>query len=129
VTTGLAPEARALYERFAGELGPQRRARVAVSAAAAGRFDVAVVAFDSFALLPLVCGLLAAHGLDIESGQVRTLAPGLAAGEKGGLRVVDVFRVRPLGGEPPAEDADVVLVGEKLVCNAGVFNCTGSPSL
>ena len=96
-----SPEGIARHARLAAELGPGRRARLAVTPLEGGACDVAIVAFDYFAELSLLCGLLAAHGLDIETGHAHTLRPGpppLPA------RIVDVFRVRPRGG--PLPDAD-----------------------
>jgi glutamate-ammonia-ligase adenylyltransferase len=92
---------RALAVRLAAELAGARRVRVHVQAADSGRFDVTVVALDGRGLLAVVCGVLALHGLDVESGSAKPLdAPGVSA------RVVaDVFRVRPRGGGPPDGDA------------------------
>jgi [glutamine synthetase] adenylyltransferase / [glutamine synthetase]-adenylyl-L-tyrosine phosphorylase len=111
-----APEDVALHARLAAELGPGRRARLAVTAREGGRYDVAVVAFDYFAELSILCGLLASHGLDIEAGHVHTLAaadaarPPVRAGRPprprpapaaASRRIVDVFRVRPRDSRPP----------------------------
>src|SRR5882672_2809148 len=65
----------AAHVRLAGELNPGRPARVAVTAAAAGDWDVTVVAYDFFAEFAILCGLLSAHELDIVSGHVHTFAP------------------------------------------------------
>ena len=113
-----APEDVALHARLAAELGSGRRARLAVTARADGRHDVAVVAFDYFAELSILCGLLASHGLDIEAGHVHTLAaadaarpparagrphrPPRPAPAAASRRIVDVFRVRPRDGRPPS---------------------------
>src|SRR5262245_35704283 len=107
----------ALHAGLAAGLAPGRRARLAVTAREAGCFDVAVVAFDYFAELSILCGLLASHGLDIEAGHVHTLAPAevaRAAFRRGraprpvpaaaSRRIVDVFRVRPRDGRAPAAD-------------------------
>jgi glutamate-ammonia-ligase adenylyltransferase len=86
---------------------------VELSAAAAGRLDVTVVAFDFFSAFALVCGVLAARGLDIESGRAHTQAsldvpsgaprprprgrrPRRAEpGQASSRIIVDEFRVRP----------------------------------
>lgn len=112
-----APEDIALHARLAAELGPGRRARLAVAARSEGRYDVAVVAFDYFAELSILCGLLASHGLDIEAGHVHTLAPAELArvpARRGrpprpvpaaaSRRIVDVFRVRPRDGRAPSAE-------------------------
>ncbi|HEY6547684.1 MAG TPA: hypothetical protein VI589_07250, partial [Vicinamibacteria bacterium] len=118
------PLAVARHAVLAASLGPARRARVSVTPRAAGTFDVAVVAFDYLAELSIVCGLLAAHGLDIEEGHAHTLEPeteaddasSRAPGEpdrarrrrsapRRARRIVDVFRVRPRDGHPPEGEA------------------------
>ncbi len=106
-----SPESIARHARFASELGPGRRARLAVTPHEDGRCDVAIVAFDYFAELSILCGLLAAHGLDIERGHVHTLdpvPPQPATFPRGRERraasprlIVDVFRVRPRSGRAP----------------------------
>lgn len=77
-----------------------RRVRVEVVDAGAGRFDVRVEAPDARGLLAVVCGVLAAHGLDVESGLAE--APDAPARPRS---VEDVFRVRPLDGRPPDASA------------------------
>src|SRR5262249_3978573 len=68
-----APESVAAHVRMAAGLGPSCPARVAVTPRDDGRYDVAVVAFDYFAILSVLCGLLAVHRLSIESGHAHTL--------------------------------------------------------
>src|SRR5215470_8478430 len=68
------PESVAAHVRMAAALGPACPARVAITARDEGRFDVAVVAYDYFAILSVLCGLLAVHRLGIESGHAHTLA-------------------------------------------------------
>ncbi|HEY6546533.1 MAG TPA: hypothetical protein VI589_01455, partial [Vicinamibacteria bacterium] len=98
-----SPADIARHAALAASLGPSRRARVSVTPREAGAFDVAVVAFDYFAELSIVCGLLAAHGLDIEAGHAHTLEPTTETRTKlrPARRIVDVFRVRPRSGRPP----------------------------
>jgi glutamate-ammonia-ligase adenylyltransferase len=90
----------ALAARLAADLAAGRRVRVQVAEAGSGRSDVTVVAYDARGLLAVVCGVLAEHGLDVESGVADALdAPGRS-------RVVaDVFRVRWRDGRPPDADA------------------------
>jgi glutamate-ammonia-ligase adenylyltransferase len=90
-----APEDVAVHVRMAAELGPSWPARLAVTAREDGRYDVAVVAFDYFAEFSILCGLLTAHRLSIESGHVHTFAG----------KIVDVFRVVPLAGRGAPEEA------------------------
>ena len=91
----------ALAVRLATGLAGARRARAHVEAGDSGRFEVTVVAFDARGLLAIVCGVLAVHGLDVESGSAEPLdVPGVSK-----HLVVDVFRVRPRDGRPPDGDA------------------------
>jgi hypothetical protein len=62
------PEDVASHVRMAAELAPSRPARLSVTAREGGCYDVAVVAFDYFGAFSILCGLLAAHRLSIESG-------------------------------------------------------------
>ncbi|MBO0800371.1 MAG: hypothetical protein J2P31_16240, partial [Blastocatellia bacterium] len=83
-----------------------------------GEFDIIIVGFDYLSEFSLICGLLSAFGLDIQSGKIysfakpspaaavhsprirrhhsRTKRPG-QAGQAGqaSIRIVDVFTVRP----------------------------------
>jgi len=115
------PEDAARHARLAAELSSERPARVSVEPRAEERYDVAVVALDYFSEFAILCGILAAHGLDIESGHVHTGAPAPAAPAlpRGARRrpahiasrkIVDVFRVRPRREPPDAE----ALEGELL---------------
>ena len=102
----------ASHFRLASTLGRERPARVAVVTRDGGRYDVVVVAFDYFAEFSIVCGLLAVHGLNIESGHVHTFTPGGAVrGRRPPPRkIVDVFRVVPRPGRP-APDGRVLEEG------------------
>jgi glutamate-ammonia-ligase adenylyltransferase len=114
----------ALHHGLASELGVFRPARVRVREAPDGRLDVTIVGLDFFAEFALVCGLLAAAGLDIESGHVDTSAPvatgagdpvgrarrpppAAAGAPPRGRLIVDEFRVVPREGSrraiPPLE--------------------------
>jgi glutamate-ammonia-ligase adenylyltransferase len=98
-----APEDVAGHVRMAAELGPTRPARLAVTPRPEGRYDVSVVAYDYFAEFSLLCGLLAAHRLSIESGHVHTFGPAAAPPRK----IVDVFRVVS-GGAPRGPEQAVL---------------------
>ena len=115
----------ALHHGLARELGSSRPARVKVRDAAFGRLEVTVVGLDFFAEFALLCGLLAAASLDIESGHIDTSAPA-AAGPRpqlgrgkrpprpspssdappAGRLIVDEFRVRPREPPPPAAELE-----------------------
>ena len=108
----------ALHLALAAELGPSRPARVKVREGPGGRLDVTIVGLDFFAEFALVCGLLAAASLDIESGHVDTSAsvapaprhevlwrgrrlprPAEPSGAPpSGRLIVDEFRVKPREG-------------------------------
>jgi len=69
------PEELALHVRLASELGAAHPLRVNASPAPDGRLDVTVVGFDFFSAFALLCGVLAARGLEIEAGRASTQAP------------------------------------------------------
>jgi glutamate-ammonia-ligase adenylyltransferase len=105
------PDDAAAHARLAAELTPDRPARLRVEPRGDGRFDVSVVAYDYFAEFAILCGLLSAHGLDIESGHVHTGAPAPAPPPPprgvrrrppaaSARKIVDVVRVRPRRGDP-----------------------------
>jgi glutamate-ammonia-ligase adenylyltransferase len=107
----VGPEDAAEHGRMAAELTPDRPARLRVTPREGGRYELAIVAFDYFAEFAILCGLLAAHGLDIESGHVHTSAAAPPPVPPRGLRrrpppsgsarrIVDVFRVRPRRAPP-----------------------------
>jgi glutamate-ammonia-ligase adenylyltransferase len=111
------PEEVARHVAMAAALSPDRPAAVRALARAAGRFDVVVVAYDYFAELSFLCGLLAAEGLSIEAGEVHTLLPtpvprvhprrrGPRAPAAPSRQIVDIFRVCPRDpSRPPDADA------------------------
>lgn len=116
----------AAHVRMAAELGPARPARVALAAAGEGLHELVVVAYDFFAEFAIVCGLLAAHGLDIVSGHVHTFAPAAAAprpARRGSRRpappparkIVDVFEVRSRDGRAPDAAALEATLNELLL--------------
>jgi [glutamine synthetase] adenylyltransferase / [glutamine synthetase]-adenylyl-L-tyrosine phosphorylase len=110
-----------LHHALAAEVSPSRPARVKIREVRGGRLEVIVVGLDFFAEFALVCGLLAAAGLDIESGHVDTSAAAprhevlwrgrrlpRAASAPGtppsGRLIVDEFRVAPRdAGRPEPE--------------------------
>jgi glutamate-ammonia-ligase adenylyltransferase len=75
------PEEAGLHLRLARGVSPVRPARVSVASAPPGRLRVTVVGLDFFAEFALLCGVLSARGLDIESGHVHTSAPRAQARE------------------------------------------------
>ncbi len=120
-----APEDVARHVRMASQVTAARPALLAVTPRPEGCYDVAVVAFDYFAEFSILCGLLAAHRLDVQSGHIHTFsASGAeAAPARSGRRrarrpsgapsrkIVDVFRVVSRDGRAPDQAA---LEGELL---------------
>ena len=114
------PEDAAQHALLAAELTPARPARLSVEPKAEGRYDVVVVALDYFAEFALLCGMLASHGLDIESGHVHTGAQAAAPPPRSprgarpkpapARKIVDVFRVLPRRGAPDAATLEAELV-------------------
>ncbi len=103
------PEDVAAHLRLITSLSPERPGRVRVSPRENGRFDVAVVAFDYFGEFSMLCGLLAVHGLDIDSGHVHTYTPadsparlvrGRGRAARPSPKIVDIFRVAPRRAPP-----------------------------
>lgn len=116
------PEDAARHARLAADLTHERPARLSVEARVQGRYDIAVVALDYFSEFAIVCGLLAAHGLDIESGHVHTgeSAPAPPPRERrprrrpasvAARKIVDVFRVHPRRQPPEPGALEAELVG------------------
>jgi [glutamine synthetase] adenylyltransferase / [glutamine synthetase]-adenylyl-L-tyrosine phosphorylase len=114
-----APEDVAAHVCMASQLTAARPARLAVTPRPEGRYDVAVVAFDYFAEFSILCGLLAAHRLEVESGHIHTFSASGAdaapapsgrprARRPSGApsrKIVDVFRVVPKDGRAPDQAA------------------------
>jgi len=69
-----------------------------------GHWRVTIVGYDYPGELSLICGLLFAYGFDIVDGDVFTYEPpaAQARGEER-LKIVDVFTVRSMRGQVPAE--------------------------
>jgi [glutamine synthetase] adenylyltransferase / [glutamine synthetase]-adenylyl-L-tyrosine phosphorylase len=112
----IAVETIARHIRLAARLTPEHLCECAVSDPHNGAFEFTVVAYDYFAEFATICGLLSAFGLNIEEGQIYTFIDAPATGHpprsaygqgvrqrqklRPGLtrkKIVDVFRVRPVG--------------------------------
>ena len=125
------PEELALHVRLASELGAAHPLRVNATPAPGGRLDVTVVGFDFFSAFALLCGVLAARGLEIEAGRASTQAPREAPASRPQPRprgrgrsrrsdpalalpsrmIVDEFRVRP---RAPSADVDPLRLARQL---------------
>lgn len=99
-----SPDEIGLHLRMSCRLAPQHPVQVHVAPRGQGEYNIAVVAYDYFSEFSVICGMLAAFGLDIRSGRVYTLdaakeAPvktrrrGPAKRGMGRSRIVDLFRV------------------------------------
>jgi [glutamine synthetase] adenylyltransferase / [glutamine synthetase]-adenylyl-L-tyrosine phosphorylase len=113
---------------MAAALSTAQPAAVRAIARGDGRFDVVVVAYDYFAELTFLCGLLAAEGLSIEAGEVHTLLPSpmprLPPGRRGprgpaspSRQIVDIFRVHP---RDPSRPPDAEALEAELVALLGL---------
>ena len=102
----------ARHARLARGLGHERLAEVHVAPLGGRRWRAEIVAYDYSGELALICGLLTAYGLDIESGQVFTYEGEPEAPRRDGSprrKIVDAFTVRAerdLGDEDWARYAD-----------------------
>ncbi|MFQ5597146.1 MAG: hypothetical protein ACE5GK_03765 [Nitrospiria bacterium] len=68
--------------------------RVCISERGGGKYKIVVIAYDYFSAFSILCGLLSAYGLNIESGCVETLSI-----EPGRKKIVDLFLVSLIDGE------------------------------
>src|SRR4029079_4412393 len=121
----------AQHVRMAAALTPDHLSECAVSELRDGHFELTVVAYDYFAEFATICGLLSAFGLNIEEGQIYTFSEAAvsspptksAYGERPRQRlklrpglsrkkIVDVFRVQPVGNASFTPDDQVRFAGE-----------------
>ncbi len=121
----------AQHVRLAAALTPDHLSECSVSEVRDGHFELTVVAYDYFAEFATICGLLSAFGLNIEEGQIYTFSESVVSssptrpsyGE--GLRrrpklrpglsrkkIVDVFRVQPVGDASFTPEDQVRFAGE-----------------
>lgn len=113
----------AQHVRLAARLTPEHLCECSVSELRNGHFELTVVAYDYFAEFATICGLLSAFGLNIEEGQIYTFSEAVASSQsarpaygegprrrpklRAGLsrkKIVDVFRVQPVGDGPFTSD-------------------------
>ena len=96
-----------LHAALAEGLDAERLVEVRAVPCDDGRWRVTVVGYDYPGELSLICGLLFVHGLSIDDGHVFTYEPvssdprqeSAEARPDGRRKIVDVFTVRPVGGE------------------------------
>jgi len=111
----IEPRQVAAHIRLAARLDPDHPSEVAFSPRPDGSFDLVIVAYDYFSEFAVICGLLAAFGLDIREGRIFTSADPVTAPparrdarpvrsrapRKPGLTrktIVDLFHVDPMPG-------------------------------
>src|SRR4029078_11161649 len=121
----------AQHVRMAAALTPDHLSECAVSELRDGHFELTVVAYDYFADCEPICALLSAFALNIEEGQIYTFSEAAvsspptksAYGERPRQRlklrrglsrkkIVDVFRVQPVGNASFTPDDQVRFAGE-----------------
>jgi UTP:GlnB (protein PII) uridylyltransferase len=105
----------ARHLRLSAALSDERPAGVEIVRRSGRGLDIVVVAFDYFAELSILCGQLAASGLDVVSADIYTFSPG--SGRRASPRkIVDVFHaVAPEHGfEPEALAAGLVDIVRRL---------------
>ncbi|MFI5181611.1 MAG: glutamine synthetase adenylyltransferase [Thermoanaerobaculia bacterium] len=102
--TTFGEEEIALHAVFAEQLGDDRLVEVDAQRVEDGLWRVTIVAFDYPGELSLICGLLFAFGFTIQHGDVFTYEPQATPARTATRRkIVDVFTVRPVRGEVPAD--------------------------
>src|SRR5678815_4304660 len=119
----------ARHIHLAATLTPDHPCAMEVTETHHQHFELTIVAYDYFAEFATICGLLSAFGLNIEEGQIYTfseaavsspptksaygdrprpkLRPGLSR-----KKIVDVFRVQPVGNASFTPDDQVRFAGE-----------------
>ena len=121
----------AQHVRMAVTLTPEHLCECSASELRDGHVVLTVVAYDYFAEFATICGLLSAFGLNIEEGQIYTFSEAVGSGPatkraygegmrqrpklRPGLRrkkIVDVFRVQPIGGASFAPEDQSRFVAE-----------------
>lgn len=60
-----------------------------------GAFRIVIVAFDYLSEFSVLCGLISAFGLDIQSGDIHSFGNAVSGTRNRQRKIVDVFRVRP----------------------------------
>ena len=125
----IEPRQVAAHIRLAARLDPDHPSEVAFSPRPDGSFDLVIVAYDYFSEFAVICGLLAAFGLDIREGRIFTSADPVTAPparrdarpvrsrapRKPGLTrktIVDLFHVVPMPGRVFSDTHAQQLAGE-----------------
>ncbi|HEY5593732.1 MAG TPA: hypothetical protein VIL61_01060 [Nitrospiria bacterium] len=111
-----APQAIRTHLRMSSDLNADHPVQVKITPQGKERFSIVIVSFDYFSEFSILCGLLAAFGLDIRTGDVYTFSnqrpepgrpvfphgrPGKKIRQRNDSRkkIVDVFDVSPRRGE------------------------------
>lgn len=95
------PEKICKHLRISQTVDPEHTVRCLITPRADGEFEILIVGFDYFSEFSIICGLLSAFGLDIQSGNIYSFARRSAASSGGpklkkqpSNRIIDVFTVR-----------------------------------
>jgi [glutamine synthetase] adenylyltransferase / [glutamine synthetase]-adenylyl-L-tyrosine phosphorylase len=91
--TTFPPEEICKHLRMSRDLDPAHTVRCMITPCGDGEFNIVIVGFDYLSEFSLICGLLSAFGLDIQSGNVYSFARS-SMRKRSSNRIVDVFTVR-----------------------------------
>jgi len=97
----------AQHLRMSHELDPVHSLQCRITPRDGGEFDIIIVAFDYLSEFSLICGLLSAFGLDIQSGNIYSFGRSSPKSRtRSSNRIVDVFTVRLSPSEIKSEIFD-----------------------
>src|SRR5262245_17469733 len=91
--TTFSPEEICKHMRMSRDLDPAHTVRCMITPRGEGEFDIVIVGFDYLSEFSLICGLMSAFGLDIQSGNIYSFAKS-SMRKRSSNRIVDVFTVR-----------------------------------
>lgn len=120
------PATAAHHLRLLAALTLEQPCELAIQPHKDGTFEIAIVAHDYFSEFATICGLLSAFGLNIEEGRIYTFADAAPSTAKppsgqwplhrpktrpglGRKKIVDVFLVQPVSGQPFAKQEQEAL--------------------
>jgi glutamate-ammonia-ligase adenylyltransferase len=89
------PEDMAIHIRMAKSLSEEQPIQTRITPGERDEFEIAIAGFEYPGLFSILCGLLSAFALDIRSGDIYSFAKGAPPS-----KVVDIFRVARISGEP-----------------------------
>ena len=92
-----SPEQIAEHIRMSSLVDAQHRTQVRIAPLPGNEFEIAIVGYNYPSGLSILCGLLSAFGLDIQTGDIYSLSKRSSSASSS--RIVDVFRVTLKHGE------------------------------